>query len=229
MSISVLPKCPLRRERAIPCPSHWKDSLANMKNYTRLSYVGAVFSLYVAAMATKFPERIAEFMSIKAVIAKASQKYQWPSWAVYDQNFRQEAAGNPSQSWAKVNLSFYAQCFTGQALSKESWCMKCHSPDHTSAQPIPSKGNDHGVWQWVQLQIHHMARWGSILQCIHGDCKVGRECRFLHACSSCKESHPVSRYPKRHKWKQPCCSKPVKIGISLCNRIVLDCEQNISC
>ncbi len=26
-----------------------------------------------------------------------------------------------------------------------------------------------------------------------GDCKFGKECKFLHACSSCKGPHPVSK------------------------------------
>ena len=56
------------------------------------------FSFNVATLAPKFPDRIAELMSYQTIIAKTSQKYRWPSWVVYDQNFRQEAAGNPTQS-----------------------------------------------------------------------------------------------------------------------------------
>ena len=37
------------------------------------------FSLYVAVVTKKFPERIAEFMSYQSITAKASQKYRWPS------------------------------------------------------------------------------------------------------------------------------------------------------
>lgn len=41
-------------------------------------------SIYVATLATKFPERIAELMSYQTIIAMTSQKYRWPSWIVYD-------------------------------------------------------------------------------------------------------------------------------------------------
>ena len=41
---------------------------------------------------------------------------------IYDQYFRMETAGNPTQSWAKVDPSLYAQCFTGQARVTENWC-----------------------------------------------------------------------------------------------------------
>lgn len=73
------------------------------------------FALYTATLATKSPERIPDLMAYQTIIAKASQKYRWPSWVVYDQKFRQEAPGNPTQAWAKVDPSIYAQCFTGQA------------------------------------------------------------------------------------------------------------------
>lgn len=69
------------------------------------------FSLYVATLAPHQPA-MPDLMAYQSLIAKASLKYKWPSWLVYDQNFCQEAAGNPSQE------SIYAQCFTGQTISK---------------------------------------------------------------------------------------------------------------
>ena len=40
------------------------------------------FSIYVA---TNVPGRISELMAYQMTIAKASMKYKWPSWVVYDQ------------------------------------------------------------------------------------------------------------------------------------------------
>lgn len=160
------------------------------------------FSLYVATLATKFPERIAELMSYQTIIAKTSQKYRWPSWVVYDQNFRQEAAGNPNQSWAKVDPSIYAQCFTGQALNAESWCARCQNLDHTSANcPFRQRKRS---WNTAMgsggSQAHNRTGLDSQV-CLkynkfNGDCKFGKDCRFSHVCSSCKEPHPVNRCPK---------------------------------
>ncbi len=76
-------------------------------------------------------------MGYQALIAKASKKFKWPSWVVYDQNFRQDAAGNPDLPWAKVDSSLYAQCFTGQEALRESWCSKCQGLDHQSAECPP--------------------------------------------------------------------------------------------
>ena len=40
-------------------------------------------------------------------ITKASVEYSWPSWVIYDQNFRKEAADNVLKDWAKVDPSIY--------------------------------------------------------------------------------------------------------------------------
>jgi len=61
------------------------------------------FAIYAATLSSKYPARIPELMAYQTIIAKASQRYRWPSWVVYDQNFRQEAAENPQQSWARVD------------------------------------------------------------------------------------------------------------------------------
>ena len=90
------------------------------------------FALYVATLAPLQPGRVPEMMAYQTIIAKASQKYRWPSWIVYDQNFRQEAANNPAQSWTKMEPSIYAQCFTGQAISPKNWCVHCHCLDHAT-------------------------------------------------------------------------------------------------
>ncbi len=88
------------------------------------------FGLYATAIATHQPERLPDLMAYQGTIARCSLKYKWPSWVVYDQNFRQEAAGNAGQPRARVDPSMYAQCFTGQEISGENWCRKCQSLDH---------------------------------------------------------------------------------------------------
>ena len=69
------------------------------------------FTLYVAVLAPSQP-RLADLMAYQSLIAKVSAKFKWPPWVVYDQNFRQDAIGNPQLAWAKVDPSMYAQCFT---------------------------------------------------------------------------------------------------------------------
>ena len=66
---------------------------------------------------------------------------------VYDQNFRQEAAGNPHQSWARDKPSIYVQCFTGQAVSTENWCSRCQCLDHTTSSALTTQERGSGTTQ----------------------------------------------------------------------------------
>lgn len=50
------------------------------------------FSIYTAVITTKEPERVKNLLAYTLLIAKCSLKYKWPSWVVYDLNFRQDAA-----------------------------------------------------------------------------------------------------------------------------------------
>ena len=67
-------------------------------------------------------------------IARKSLRYAWPSWLVYDQNFRQEAAENPHLSWARADPGTYTESFSGQLIGRENWCSHCYSIDHYSFQ-----------------------------------------------------------------------------------------------
>ena len=69
------------------------------------------FALYVATLAS---HRLLDLMAYQALMAKASLKFRWPSWIVYDQNFRQEAAGNPHQVWAKADPAFTHNALPGK-------------------------------------------------------------------------------------------------------------------
>lgn len=152
------------------------------------------YSLYVATLASKFPATVLELMAYQTIIAKASQRYRRLSWVIYDYNFRQEAAGNPEQSWARVDPSIYTQCFTDQAISAENWCTRCQCIDHTMSS-CPYRPRNSGaaraepvLWLVPGKQDQVCIKYNNF----NRDCKFGKECRFLHVCSSCRQPHPVS-------------------------------------
>lgn len=92
------------------------------------------FGIYTAVVTQKKPDKLPELLAYQATVAKASQKYRWPSWLIYDQNFRMEAAGKPETSWAQMDPGLYTQCFTGQARTAENWCTTCQGVDHPSTR-----------------------------------------------------------------------------------------------
>ena len=71
------------------------------------------------------------------------QKFKWPSWLVYDQNFRQRMANTQDKAWAKTHPGLYASCFLHAQKVAEAWCKTCHGTDHVSSLcPLtpPSRG-----------------------------------------------------------------------------------------
>ena len=137
----------------------------------------------------------------QALIARTSKKFKWPSWIVYDQNFHQDAAGNPDLQWAKVDPSLYTQCFTGQEASSENWCSKCQGLDHQSAdcpyaaRKRPWSAGGPGAASVPQARNNN---WSGQEVCkkynkFNGDCRYGKSCRYLHVCSGCRGSHPIAR------------------------------------
>ena len=155
------------------------------------------FAIFMAVVTAKEPDHSADLLAYLSTIAKASLKYRWPAWIVYDQNFRQEAADKGLRKWAQVDPSIYAQCFTGMSISQEGWCKTCMSIDHSSEScplkmtrkrptvPLPSCGNKR-FQQSPKSQVCLKYKY-------EGNCKFGRSCRFQHICSSCGGGHPVSR------------------------------------
>ena len=153
------------------------------------------FALYTAVVLKDQPERATELMAYQSIIAKASLRYKWPSWVMYDMSFRQEMAGVTGTSWAKVEPSIYSLCFTGQALNSDNWCQNCQTLDHTPNTCLlrPRKrpwgasiGHPTHANSRAREVCHRYNRFG-------GDCKFGRECRYRHICSSCGDPHPASR------------------------------------
>ena len=152
------------------------------------------FGLYVAVLAPQQPHRVPELMAYLGIIAKASLKYKWPSWIVYDGSFRKEMAGTMEQSWARVDPSIYSLCFTGQALCTENWCSHCQCLDHT-LQTCPARPKKR-AWSAAFGGSQPRTTKGEICQKYNrfgGDCRFGKDCRFRHVCSSCDDPHPVSR------------------------------------
>lgn len=174
------------------------DLVQNRKIIPDLATWCQCYSLFIAVVTQKKPERVPELMAYLSTIAKASLNYRWPSWIIYDQNFRQEAAGNPTQSWAKVDASLYAQCFTGQAARAENWCSRCQCLEHATLQ-CPYRPRKR-AWEsaFASPPAARPDQTSSSSVCIkynryNGDCRFGKTCRFRHVCSSCGDPHPASK------------------------------------
>ena len=168
------------------------------------------FAIYTAVATENKPELTKGLLAYATTIAKASAKYRWPSWIVYDQNFRQEAADNDVTDWSKVDPSIYTQCFTNTALSGESWCRVCQSVEHNS-DSCPSRPSRPSQGPWKRSLStppppppgkkrpppHSLNAACREYNRLDGSCKFGEACIYMHRCDRCaKMGHPRSRCPE---------------------------------
>ena len=125
-------------------------------------------------------------------IVRVSHRFKWPSWVVYDQNFRSEAADNGTKEWARIDPSLYAQCFMGQAQSEEAWCRSCHSLDYNSDTcPLKPPQPKHAKPTPPQA---HFAKSTEVCRKYNrfgGDCHFGAKCKYVHAavCATGRTLH----------------------------------------
>ena len=109
------------------------DYVQSKKHIPDLATWTQCFAIYSAVLVTKYPERAQTLFVYSAIIARLSKQFRWPSFIIYDQYFRQEAADTGKTDWSKIDSSIHAQCFTGMSLSAEGWCSICTSMDHVKA------------------------------------------------------------------------------------------------
>ena len=87
------------KEKAIPSASEGQivvvqaaDVMEHRKLIPNLATWVQCFNIYAAVIISKEPERARNLLGYMSLIAKCSLKLEWSSWAVYDLNFRQDAA-----------------------------------------------------------------------------------------------------------------------------------------
>ena len=166
------------------------------------------FAIYSAVLLTKYPGRAQSLFLYSATISRLSKKFRWPSWIIYDQQFRQEAADTGLSDWAKIDSSIYTQCFTAMSLNRGGWCSICTSMDHVK-ETCPYQSAEDRLGQKRQGTSpnvpHKKARgqfkpdetcrkWNRLhyMKCPHGE-----SCIFAHACSVCRATdHGALKCPK---------------------------------
>ena len=178
------------------------------------------FAVYTAVLGSCQPQRISELMSYQYEIAKCARKFKWPSWVIYDINFRQEAASYPTLSWAEAasypTLSWaeaaghrepkiYQQCFNGMEKDPlEGWCRSCLSLDHTTSlcpsAPTTPQQPPFLLQRKCPMGDPTLALPESAREICRNfntkGCKYPK-CRRRHVCVQCYGGHPQHRCPLR--------------------------------
>ena len=69
------------------------------------------FAIYAAVRIGSDPSKAGDLMAYSHSVASMAKKFPWPSWILYDQAFREEAAYLPARLWGKEDASLYAKWF----------------------------------------------------------------------------------------------------------------------
>ena len=167
------------------------------------------FAIYAAVVLTKSPGRATSLMLYAANIAKLSQKFRWPSWVIYDNSFRQEAAETGRTDWMKIDASLHAH---GMALSSESWCSLCHSVDHiknncplkprdwpSTKRPAPPQFASGGAKRFREGATPICGSYNKN----NGICSFMPKCNYRHVCKRCHRPHPETKCSKQANPEPP--------------------------
>lgn len=148
------------------------------------------FALYAAAIIMKQPDRATDLMAYFFTTASNANKYKWPSWLVYDQNFRQLMANTQDKCWAKTNVAIFTQCFIHAQRASESWCRTCHSIDHVAGQCPFSPPTGRGKQEPAPTDNRSRNTICKDFNNRDKGCRWGANCFRRHLCLNCRGPHP---------------------------------------
>ena len=155
------------------------------------------FSIYIAIIALKHPDRVPDLLGYQSLIIDASIQYEGDSWIGYDRRFRLSAAANSTRIWASLDPTLWNLAFAGNA--RVSRCKHCFSLTHPSiecewaseaAQPIstPPRPLMDPTRQYRRI----CRKWNNT----PGRCPVPG-CTYEHICLTCAYDSTISN--KVHK------------------------------
>ena len=171
---------------------HKKRQIANIADWIQ------AFTVYVAAMSTKYPEATLDLLAYQLTIIKASQQYDGLYWRAYDTHYRVNAAASGNRKWAKLDTDLYTRFFTGRARELQV-CNICDSSSHTAVscplklrkQPLSEAGkpNTSSTWGDKRRKV-----WPADI-CAEfnakGMCFFKDKCKYRHSCGICGGRHPA--------------------------------------
>ena len=155
------------------------------------------FSVYIAIIALKYPERVPDLLGYQSLIIDASIQYEGDSWVGYDRRFRLSAAANLTKAWASLDPTLWNLAFAGNA--RVSRCKHCFALTHTSSKCEWASEATQAISTPPQPLIYPTRQYRRIFRKwnnIPGRCPVAG-CTYEHICLTCAYDSTISN--KVHK------------------------------
>ena len=163
------------------------------------------FTIFATALTIQQPERLPQLMAYQYQMAAYAKKFRWPTWVMYDQNYRQEKAATQDNNWSQISTAIYAQCFMTVGASQEDWCKTCCTLDHTTTNcprslhpPKRYKRQEGGLPQRTCDDYNTKEKYCT-----------RQHCKFLHVCQQCRGQHPQYK-SVRNETQEELTSEPAK-------------------
>ena len=178
------------------------------------------FNAYVAVVAKKHPDRVADLLAYSSLIIKASRDYEETPWLQYDQHYRRYAAAESPKQWGAIQPELWTLYF-GRAVARQR-CANCGEPGHsqcegggtpTTTTPLAqqSGGPQNSMvrgkrWTRGEVRPQPYSRPPPICKRWNrgpGGCRLP-DCSFRHVCLECHGSHREPDCPQpRHRPARP--------------------------
>lgn len=157
------------------------------------------FGTYASVVISKYPERRHQLIAYLITMVREARRCGGRGWQAYDAMFRQQAAGDTSTDWSKLNSSLYASTFLACANGSGKSCSHCLMTDHTvgecAAAAVSRPGRNLRMPQrgyGGDDRRSGRGRSGACFAWNEGRCSFPY-CRYRHQCSKCQGDHRATQ------------------------------------
>ena len=196
------------------------DQLPKQREVSSILTWVSAFTTYTAIVSEAHPSRTKELLAYMRLMVREARRSNNKGWLCYDRIFRQNAAANPSLSWANLDPSLHSSFCLGSE-PPPMVCSLCNELDHKTEdcalsvpapnQPFPPKTPPARA---THSSKQRPARAKFCLSWNSGQCMLPGTCEYLHECHTCHEDHrakdcdltppdSVFKRPKRQKLSKP--------------------------
>ena len=92
------------------------------------------FATYIAIISEKHSQMVRPLLAYLCLIIREAQRNGGDGWAIYDKIFRQNAQGDSSVDWSKLDSSLHSSTFLAFQSGPGTFCPLCFDCDHSQIE-----------------------------------------------------------------------------------------------
>ena len=133
-----------------------------------------------------------ELIAYAQIIVQMARRHRGSGWLLYDQNFRQQAAGGAETPWSEINNSLLVSTVLAsqvEGTAKRSLCAQCQGVDHSSSECALGTGRE--TKTFTHPTSHPFSRkrpsqlTDQICRNFNRNACMADPCKYNHTCLGC--------------------------------------------